>query len=434
LSGLAKAAKLVEAADKYPLIAKTLKAAKVHPVLAKMISEGTKSAVVGGAQGALKGAEEGDAVKGAEGGAVGGGLGGAVVGGAVEAATPLAQDLAKKFGIGTSAVEDATRGARPGKRNVRFAEDFLRSAPYVDAENAAAPAKSVEEWADHFDSARQKLYDQKIDPLVQKHANVPLGGLNIAESIRNDIPAAMKSEDPAEAAKMEEIANRFMPQSKFNLNIGDAEDRLQYYNAKLAATGFWSKAPKEREALLKTNGEIAGLKAAGDAIRDTFYGKLGQLEPNLPAGDDIASLKKAYGSLRNVGDQIRGRINVNDRQAPLSLKETIGMITGLGHGGPVGTAMAALPVLDRFGNSPENLISRAVQKAARPGEEGVANKVATKAGKVVRGAAPESAAVAGAGLGRIFFEASDGSQHSVPDNENAIAHAKQVDPGLKIIQ
>ena len=170
LSGLAKAAKLVEAADKYPLIAKTLKAAKAHPVLAKMITEGTKSAVVGGAQGALKGAEEGDAAKGAEGGAVGGGVGGAVVGGAIEAATPLAKDLAKKFGVGTTAVEDATRGARPGKRNARFAEDFLRSAPYVDAENAAAPAKSVEDWADHYDAARQKLYDQKIDPLVQKHA------------------------------------------------------------------------------------------------------------------------------------------------------------------------------------------------------------------------------------------------------------------------
>jgi hypothetical protein len=70
LSGLAKAAKLVEAADKYPLIARTLKAAKEHPVLAKMISEGGKGAVVGGAQGAVKGAAEGNAEAGAKGGAV----------------------------------------------------------------------------------------------------------------------------------------------------------------------------------------------------------------------------------------------------------------------------------------------------------------------------------------------------------------------------
>lgn len=430
MEGLAKATKLVDMAKRYPLIAETLQMAKEHPIIAKIMGESAKGATVGGAQGAVKGSAEGKTKEGAEGGAIGGGAGSVVATAAAEAATPIAKMLGKTLGIGTSATEDAVRGARPGKRNYKFAENFERAASYMDAENLNSPAKTIEDWADHTENARNNLYQQKIQPLVAKHTTEPLGGVNIADSIRDEIPSAMKIEDPDQAKIMEDIANNFLPGQKFQLQIGDAEDRLQYYNAKLAATGFWSKMPSERAALLKTNGTIAGLKAAGDAIRDEFYGRLEQLEP----GANIANLKRDYGALRNVEDEIRGRVNVSDRQAPLSLKETIGIITGLGHGGPIGAAMAAIPMLDRFGNSPENLIARGVQKAARPGEEGIVAKGAQKVGKAAKEAAPQAGAMAGAGAGRIIFTASDGSTHSIPNNENAIAHAKAIDPGLQIVQ
>jgi hypothetical protein len=430
LEGLAKAAKITEMAGKYPLIARTLAMAKEHPVIAKILGETAKGATVGGAQGAVKGEAEGKAKEGAEGGALGGGFGAGFGATLAEAASPIAEGLAKKFGVGTSAVEDAKMGARPGKRNYRFADDFLRAAPHMDDVNALQPAKSVEDWADNAAMARESLYKQKIEPIVAKHATEPLGGLNIANGIRKEIPDAMKTFKPEEAAKMEQIANQFMPGQVFQLQVADAEQALQHYNAELAATGFWSRMPAEREALLKTDGHIAGLKAAGDAIRDEFYGKLNQLEP----GSNVAELKKDYGALRNVEDEIRGRVNVNDRQAPMSLKETIGLITGLGTGGPGGAAIAAIPALDRVVNSPENLIGRAVQKAARPGEEGLGGKVAKKAGKVAKEYGPTAVAGGGAELGRIVFTASDGSTHSIPNNPNALAHAKSIDPGLKIVQ
>jgi hypothetical protein len=426
LSGLAKATRIAELAQKYPAIARTLAMAKEHPVLAKIIGEATKGATVGGVQGGVKGAQEGDATGGAVSGAIGGGVGGA--GGAIvgETAGGIAKLLGEKFGVGTSAVEDAVKGARPGKRNVRFKDDFLRAAPYVDKVNAADPAKSVEDWADHFDTARENLYKNQIDPLVRRHATVPLGGLNIADSIRSEIPSAMKIHAPEQAAKMEELANKFMPGQTFQLSVGDAEDALQHYNAQLAATGFWSKMPSERAALLKTNGEIAGLKATGDAIRDELYGKLGQLEP----GSDIAKLKKDYGALRNIGDEVRGRVNVNNRQSPISLKETIGMITGLAHGGPGGLLMAGLPMADRFGNAPEKLISRAVQKAARPGEESIVSKAVQAGSRAVQSAAPKVGAQAGAGVGRLFFTASDGSMHSVPNTPDSINQVHAIDPNV----
>jgi hypothetical protein len=420
LSGLAKAHRLVEAADKYPSIARVLKLARGNSVIAKMITEGSKGAIVGGVQGGLKGAAEGHAAAGAERGAVGGGIGGAVA----ELASPIAKVVAEKLGIGTSAAEDAAKGIRPAKRNVRFAADFQTAAPFLDAENKLNPAKTVEDWADHATTARQRLYDEKINPLIQRHATEPLGGKNIADQIRAQIPNAMKIHSPEEAAKMEQLANQFMPGQVFNLQMKDAEEALQHYNAKLTATGFYSKMPSERAALEKTDGNIAGLKAAGDAIRDEMYGKLNRLEP----GSDIRGLKQQYGALRNVGDEIRGRVNVNNRQSPISLKETIGLIAGLGHGGPVGAAMAATPYLDRVMNSPEKLIGRSVQKAARPGEEGIARKVASAAGR----AAPTASAIVGAQIGRLVFTASDGSIHSIPNDENSLAAARAIDPELQV--
>ena len=167
LEGLAKAAKVTEMAQKYPLIARTLQMAKEHPVIAKMVSEGAKGAAVGGTQGAAKGAAEGKGGEEAAGGAAGGGMGGAAAAGIFETATPLAEAVAKKFGVGAEATKEAVQAARPGKRNYKFADDFLRAAPHLDEVNAFQPAKTIEDWADNAQAARESLYQNKIEPLVR---------------------------------------------------------------------------------------------------------------------------------------------------------------------------------------------------------------------------------------------------------------------------
>lgn len=431
LEGLSKVAKFAELAEKIPGAAKTMALMDKYPFLAKMAEGVTKGVAVGGAQGAVKGAAEGKAKAGAEGGALGGAVGEGVVAPVIESAvTPLAEAIGDKFGIGTSAKSEAIRGARPGKRNYRFAQDFQNAAPYMDEANAYTPAKTIEDWADNTGMAREILYKQKIAPLVAQHATEPLGGINIANGIRKEIPDAMKEFDPQQAAIMENLANQFLPGQTFKLQMQNAEQSLQHFNAKLASTGYWSKLPAEREALLKTNGEIAGYKAAADSIRDEFYGRLNQLEPN----SNVAKLKQDYGALRNVENEIRGRVNVNDRQSPINLKETLGAIMGIGTGGIGGAAIAALPFADRVINSPENMISRGVQKAARPGEEGIIAKGVQKAGKAAKGAATTLAGPTASGLGRIVFTDSQGGTHSIPDDAQALAHARTIDPGLKVIQ
>lgn len=430
LNGTAKAAKLTELATKYPMVGRMLAMSKEYPIIGKIMAESAKAAAIGGAQGAVKGASEGraeqGAVEGAEGGAAGAAIG--------ETAGAVAQEIGKTMGIGTTAIEDATRGAKPNKRNLRFAEDFQRAAPYMDAENSADQAKSVEDWADHADAARQKLWTQQIQPIIDRHAHVPLSGIAIRDSISDQIPRTWFKYHPERAAQVTQLANKFMPGQVFALTVGDAEDELEQINADLAATGYWSKLPNERAALLKSDPTILGYKASADAIREELYNRLGILEP--ADAPKIQDLKKDYGALRNVGNEIRGQVNVAGRQAPISLKQTIGIATGLGQGTPLGAVVAAIPFADKVANSPEQLISRGVQKAARPGEEGIVSKGVQAAGRGAKAAAPAVGAAAGEARAeeqghRITFQASDGTMHSVPADQ--IHQALQIDPHLTIV-
>ena len=384
-----------------------------------------------------KGAEEGNAAGGAKQGAEGGMVGGAVGGVVSELASEAIKPFVRKLGVGTTAGEDAAVAARPGKRNYDFVRDFEAVSPRIDAaENAVDatgaknPSKSMEDWADTIKMARESLYQNEVQPLLDKYGARPLSGIDIKNRISADIPQTLKEVSPEKAAQVEQFAQQFLPGQAFNLTANDAERYIQHFNAELNAAGYYKLDPSSRAAVEKINPDIIKWKAAADAIRDELYGKLGdwQAQDHVPNPVDAAKLKRDYGSLRNIENEVRGRVNVNNRQSPLSLKETIGLVTGLAHGGPVGAAMAGIPIADRVLNSPERVFARAVQKGAHPEDVGAV----VRAGQALKTAGAPAGGLIGAEGPRLFFTASDGSQHSIPDNENALAHAKSIDPGLTV--
>jgi hypothetical protein len=416
LSGLLKLSKIPEGvlalAEKYP---KTLKAITAAANVAKTSAEGA-------AQGAIHGEAEGKAKQEAEGGALGGALG--------ESATQIAGELlgavGQRVGIGTSGEQDALRGFRPGKRNTRFLDDFQTAAPHLQADPAFRDATNLKDQVDAISDVRQNWWKQQVQPWVDKHAAVPLSGIDIRNNIEAKIPESMKKFNPDQAADIQRFANDFMPGQVFALNIGDAERDLEYFNAKLAATGYWNKMTAERAAMLKTNPEAIKASAAADAIRDELYNRLSMVEP----GVDMAKLKQTYGALRNVGDELQGRVNVEGRQAPTSLKELVGLIAGVATGGLKGAAAAAIPAIDREANTATRLVGRATRKAATGQEGPIVNtikKTVGAAGEV----APAAAAVTGENEGRVYFKDSNGGLHSVPAEHLHLA--QQVDPNIKIV-
>ena len=432
LSGVMKAAKIVELADKYPLIARTLKLAKEHPVIAKILAEGAKGGTVGAAQGAVKGAQQGDTVGGAESGGAGGAIGGAAGTAVGESVGAIAKELGEKMGMVPNIDRDASIGMKPRKGNVKALDDFKQIAPQLDSLNQAEPAATTEEWANHAQAIREGVYQNTVEPLLKNYGDRPLSGIAIRNRISADIPETLKKVSPEKAAAVEQFAQQFMPGQVFQLNAQDAENYIQHFNAELAATGYWKLDPSSRAALEKVNPDIIKWKAAGDAIRDELYSKLGdwQTADHVANPVDMAAAKRQYGAARNVENELRGQINVQNRQSKISLKEMMALAMGVAHGGPGGVAVAALPILDKAINSGPASFGRAVKAVARPGEGAAASVV--RGASAAKNAGEAVAANAGAQAGRLFFTASDGSTHSIPDNENALAHAKSIDPGLQV--
>ena len=349
----------------------------------------------------------------------------------------------KRVGIGTTAEQDAVRGLNPRKSNVRFLADFQTAAPHMQADSEFANAKTVRDQVDALNDVRSNWWTQKVQPIIdstmpngQKVADVPLSGLNISNAIRSRIPSAMEEHSPEEAAKMRAVSDHFTPdptQLRQPIPIGKAEDALEHYNALVARTGYWSKPASERAAMMKTDGELAGNMAAADAIRDELYNRLSVVVP----GTDMADLKKTYGALRNVQNELTGRINVEGRQAPTSLKELVGLTAGVATGGLHGMAAAAIPMIDREANTTTRLVKRATAKQAGA-EPGLATKLVTGAGKLVDKTVPPAAAAAGEQLGEsqpsgnhALIRTSDGAFHTVP--VEYIDHVKQRDPGATVL-
>ena len=417
LAGLAKMGKIPEGvlamAEKYP------KTAKILMGTGKV----AKTSGEGAAQGAVHGAAEGKSGEEAEGGAIGGALG--------ESATQIGAELAsiagKRVGIGTSADQDALRGFRPGKNNNKFLDDFQTAAPHMQADpEFRAAGSDVRQQAEALSDVRRNWWKQQVQPIVDKHSTVPLSGIDIRNSIESKIPDPMKKFHPEKAAQVQQFANEFMPGSKFALSIGDAEKDLEYFNAQLADTGYWRKTPSERAAMLKTNPDALMASSAADAIRDELYNRLSIVEP----GADMAQLKKTYGSLSNVEHELQGRVNVEGRQAPTSLKELVGLTAGIATGGVHGALAATIPFIDREANTAGRLVQRATQKEAT-GQGGAVGRAIQKAGGAIEAVAPPAAAVAGENVGRTFFRDSQGRTHSVPSDQ--LDTARIVDPHLTVI-
>lgn len=134
------------------------------------------------------------------------------------------------------------------------------------------------------------------------------------------------------------------------MTVSEAEQSLEHLNSELINSGYWKKLPHERAAAEKADPEIASRVAAANALREQLYDRLEILgEPN------VQSLKREYGAIANVENEIRGQSNVQARQRPISLKQIIGIASG--H--PL--AMAAT-LFDKIYNDPASLLNRAVEK------------------------------------------------------------------------
>jgi len=414
---------------------KLLQLMEQFPKATKMILGMTKGGTVGAAQGAVNGTAEGKPTLES---AVEGGTGGAVGGGIAEGTSMAVKPFASAMGIGTTAEQDLVRAAQPAKRNYNFISNWNiakdRIAKEVDGNGTF---ESFGDAADRLREVRQELWQNEVKPIIDKHANEQVFpnmtakdpvNITMADGVAHAAPGQAATNPIADAirAKAQTIPSNLAGQTaksiekyaaKFDrpMTVGQMEHEMEFINGELAAKDFWTKNAKQRANLAKTDPFYASRVTALDNMRDTLYHRIADL------GDpDIQALKKEYGAVSAVEDELRGRANVDLRQRPISLKQMMAFV----YGHPLGIAAA---IADKIYNDPTALLNRAVGKVDPSMASMVARESAGAAGSAVKTAIP----AAGAGVGNwIRIEGGDGKSREVhPDD---LMNYLERDPKAKV--
>jgi len=420
----AKSPKLLALLEKYP---------KASKILLSQVP-------VGGVQGAVKGTAEGNSTtQSGVGGAIGAGVGGAI---GEKVVGPTIQKFGEAAGVLTSAEEDVMRALQSRKNDYNFLKNWeLSKDRMVKEVGENDKFKDMFDAADRVRTVKQGVWDNEISPFLKQHASDdlfphpqgftgPMPNNPIAEAVRDRIP-----KDELQQANMKKFSKEVEGKAKLLESVrtvGQAETMLETMNAELQKAGYYKLSPSERAAWEKVDGFTASRVAGTKALRDRLYQ---YAEQN--GGDDLKNTKATYGALKSMEEYMRGRANVSGRQQPISLKQAIGATVGLAHGGPLGAAAAALPIIDKIYNSPTELLNRAVKKV---GQDSVSSSALEEMGRdFSKGAATSVKALAEKGapvvgeqpLRWIRFQGGDGKEREVHMED--VPKLLQQDPDAKAV-
>ena len=318
LEGLSKATKLVALAKKYPAIAEVLNMAKSDKTLAKLITGGTKAAVVGGTQGAVKGAQKDNA---AEGLGVGAGTG-LVTGALTEAAPSIFNWMARQTGLGGRGFNDAMTIA--GRPSVNEGKKFAEALDGTKDILTTIPNKAVKTTGDFEDAVHDeanKLWQTQVAPDVEDIHDQLLDLAPVRDRVQAAATRTMKKYFPAEAREIEEFANNFGKST-----VGEADEDLQTFNARLKR--FYRMNAVDQAAAIKNQGAVASLESAADGLRDTIYGAIDESK-GYPPGT-TAMRRRQYGQLKDIERTFGKRAVVTDRQGTLTMPQVLAYVRGCG--------------------------------------------------------------------------------------------------------
>lgn len=382
--------------------------------------------VVGGTQGAVKASGEGESpAQGFEGGAAGG----ALASGAGEAVEGGVKDIAKRFNIGTSSMEDVQKALQFKKTDHTARRDAELALPTI-GQKFRTDGKP-EDMADAYkkiNEAKNEHWNSKVaGPTAARANDIPADATGkpqdqgkVRDAVLDRITPVMKEHFPKRAEVLKDFADRWGGTPK---TIGQINDEITQFNAELGAKGYWESTPEKRAELERTDPEIAGYVAAGDELRDIMFTHL-----KATGVPNIDEDRKLYGALAHMGGEVRSRINVDGRQPGTSGKEFLGVLAGAAKGGPVGAAMAAGTLAEKAASNRTSLLAKAAEKSLPDTSTQKAVKAVrstgVKAGKITADVVGEDAARDA----WIKFRGGDGKDYEHHPDES-MEDIQKADPG-----
>lgn len=255
------------------------------------------------------------------------------------------------FGLASTGEELLTQGISPRTSLTKFAPSLERAAGDLKAFDAQSPIKNVHDLNDAIPEIKQKIWNEEVEPALQRQATKPVEMKPVANAVRSQISDEMRTFDEANAEKLEKLADKL----EVAKDVKGANGLLKYINGQLES--YFQKFPTARRANLMNNPETAGWEAARSELRNQF---LTTLEDAGEAGVRDARLR--YGAFDTLQDAVERRVNVADRAKPMSL----GRIVGLAGAAPTGGLSLVAGELSNYLNKPDVLIRRGIAKLPEP--------------------------------------------------------------------
>jgi hypothetical protein len=250
---------------------------------------------------------------------------------------------------GLNPAESLEKALKPYVGEKYFKENVESILPRLVEQNKISPIKTPEDMADAASNAKDQLWTGKIAPAVADaaKAGVVISGDEIAQSIKDNVNDSVRKHQPKTAARIDKWADTF----KGDYPIAEASRAVTDFNQQLR--NFYKLSPSEQFGVATAHPEMGMLQDAADAMR-------GKIEEKI--GPEHMDLRKQYGALNQLQRVSEKRAVVYGRQAPISIGDIIGGVGAVASGHPM---VAAVPIISKWLNSPEHLISGALKTAAK---------------------------------------------------------------------
>jgi hypothetical protein len=299
----AKAGKFIEQAAEFVVpAAGVAKVTKAAPLVGRMAAEGATAGAVAGVQ------TGGDPVA----TTAAAGLGAAAP--AAGAAASAAYKALKPAVTRLTPAQSLVRALKPKATNLQFNTALERAMPELKAseQSIGRPISGIDDLLNATKDAKKRIWAE-YEVMAGPQRLRGVSGEPIAEAIEGSIPAKLRLENPERAAALQSVADKY----RRAFTVQELEELLKDTNAELRS--YYAKYPTAQRAATEGNAEVAHTVAQGNALRKLIYNTL----DDIGEGAGPAELKKRYGSLLNVEEEIYRRQNVAARQAPESLSEQI---------------------------------------------------------------------------------------------------------------
>jgi predicted ABC-type ATPase/predicted GNAT family acetyltransferase len=269
----------------------------------------------------------------------------------VKTAKNALRAIGNPYGLASTPEELITQGISPRASALGWKQNLPRVTEDLKRYSMESPINSVQDLHDAIPEIKDKIWTEEVNPALERQGQRPVDMKPVAEAVRKQITPEMREFDEGNANDLQSMAEKL----EGARDIGSANRLLKYVNGKLDA--YFSKFPAARRSNLMANPETAGWEAARQALRNQF---LQTLEEAGETG--VRDARQRYGALEGIGNEVERRVNVADRQKPMSLSRILGIM-----GAPMTLGLSVVAgELGHYLNKPDVLVRRGIRNIAEP--------------------------------------------------------------------